>query len=132
MTERLTLIDTSAFIAYERSSRDPDLQTRVSECVRRGVAATCAVIAAEILSGARSQREFGQLQLTLSAFQWLPITAQCWTRAAALGFNLRRKGITVPLTDRLIAVVARANDADLLHRDAHYDLIGDTPDEVAD
>jgi hypothetical protein len=132
MTERLTLIDTSAFIAYERSSRDSDLQARVDEHVRRGTAATCAVIAAEALSGARSPREFRQLQLTLSALKWLPITAQCWTRAAALGFNLRRKGITVPLTDRLIAVVARANDADLLHRDTHFDLIGDTPDEVAD
>jgi hypothetical protein len=50
--------------------------------------------------------------------------------AAALGFNLRRAGITVPLTDRPVVVTARVYEADLLHRDAPFELVGDTPDTI--
>jgi len=64
----------------------------------------------------------------LEGLEWLPLSDECWTRAAALGFNLRRSGITVPLTDRLVAVIARVHGAEVLHCDSHFDLIDDTPD----
>jgi len=36
----------------------------------------------------------------------------------------------VPLADRLVAVTARVHAADLLHCDAHFDVIGDMPDTL--
>ena len=51
------------------------------------------------------------MELILSGLEWLPLTDECWSRAAALGFNLRRAGIAVPLTDRLVVVTARMHDA---------------------
>ena len=39
-----------------------------------------------------------------------------------LAFQLRRKGVTIPYTDILIAATAQAHEATLLHVDAHFDL----------
>ncbi len=129
MSSRLTLVDSSAFIEFSRQG-DSGVADAVDEALAEGRAAVCSVVAAELLSGCRSQAEFREMELLLGGLAWLPLTDECWARAAALGLNLRRSGITVPLTDRLVAVTARVHDADLLHRDAHFDLIGDTPDTV--
>jgi predicted nucleic acid-binding protein len=45
-----------------------------------------------------------------------------WEKAYELAFQLRRKGVTIPYTDILIAATALAHEATLLHVDAHFDL----------
>ena len=129
MTRPLTLVDSSAFIEADRHP-ECAIAASVRAAIADGRAAVCNVVVAELLSGCRSRAEYRELELLLGGLAWLPLTEECWTRAAALGFNLRRSGITVPLTDRLVVVTARVYDVDLLHRDAHFDLIGDTPDSI--
>jgi predicted nucleic acid-binding protein len=128
VSSRLVLVDTSAFIEFSRDAGS-SVAGAVDAALADGRAAVCQVVAAELLSGCRSTAEYQETALLLSSLEWLAVTDECWTRAAALGFNLRRSGLTVPLTDRLVVVIARLHGADLLHRDAHFDLIGDTPDE---
>ena len=129
MTRRLTLIDSSALIETRRRPGGP-VAAAVTAAIADGRAAICHVVAAELLSGCRSKSEYREIELVLGGLAWLPLTDECWTRAAALGFNLRRAGVTVPLTDRLVVVTARLHEAELLHRDAHFDLIGDMPDTL--
>ena len=47
-----------------------------------------------------------------------------WEKAYDLALRLRRKGITVPYTDILIAASAIAVDATVVHADSHFDLMG--------
>lgn len=129
MTRRLTLVDSSAFIEADRHPGCA-VAAAVVAAVADGRAATCNVVAAELLTGCRTLAEYHKTQLVLGGLAWLPLTDECWTRAAALGFNLRRAGLTVPLTDRLVVVTARLHEVEVLHCDAHFDLIGDTPDTV--
>lgn len=129
MSSRLVLVDTSAFIEFSRRA-DSSVAEAVDAALAEGRAAICPVVAAELLTGCRSRHDYRDTQLLLSGLEWLPLTDDCWTRAAALGFKLRRSGFTVPLTDRLVAVVARTHGAQLIHLDAHFDLIGDMPDTV--
>ena len=102
----------------------------VVAAVGYGRAATCSVVVAELLTGCRTPADYRKTQLALGGLEWLPLTEECWARAAALGFNLRRAGITVPLTDRLLVATARVHGADLLHCDAHFELIGETQDTL--
>jgi len=125
------LLDSSVLIAHQRPNPDPEIFRRVEESVTDNRAATCAVVVAEVLSGARTRREYAELTYSLSSLRWLDTTDECWLRAAALGFNLRRQGITVPLTDRLVLTISRVHGVELLHCDSHYDLMADVPDEVA-
>lgn len=129
MTRRLALVDTSAFIEADRH-RGCAVAAAVVAAIGDGRAAACDVVVAELLSRCRTPTEYRRTQLVLGGLEWLAVTDECWLRAAALGFNLRRSGITVPLTDRLVVAIARVHDAELLHCDAHFDLIGDTPDRV--
>ncbi|MEI6503090.1 MAG: PIN domain-containing protein [Armatimonadota bacterium] len=129
MTRRLTLIDSSALIETRRRPGCP-VAVAVTAAIGDGRAAICHVVAAELLSGCRSKREYREFELVLGGLAWLPLTEECWARAAALGFNLRRAGLTVPLTDRLVVVTARLHEAELLHCDAHFDLIADMPDTL--
>ncbi|MBU0608877.1 MAG: PIN domain-containing protein, partial [Armatimonadetes bacterium] len=123
MTKRLVLVDSSALIDFSRNAPSP-IADAVQAVVEERRAAVCVVIAAEVLTGCRTAAEYRRMQLWLASVRWLPLTNECWSRAAALGFNLRRAGVTVPLTDRLVIVTARLHDAELLHHDAHFDLIG--------
>jgi len=129
MTRRLTLVDSSAFIEADRHPGCA-IAAAVRAAVADGRAAVCQVVVAELLTGCRTLAEFRKTRLVLAGLAWLPLTDECWTRAAALGFNLRRAGATVPLTDRLVVVTARLHGVEVLHCDAHFDLIGDTPDTV--
>jgi len=40
-----------------------------------------------------------------------------------MSFELRRKGITVPYTDILIAACALRTESTVVHADAHFDLM---------
>jgi predicted nucleic acid-binding protein len=44
-------------------------------------------------------------------------------RLSEFSFQLFRKGIAVPLTDTYIALLCIENQASILHRDKHYDMI---------
>lgn len=129
MSNRLTLVDTSAFVDFSRHAGSSAADA-VDTALAQGRAAVCNVVAAELLTGCRSQREYREMELLLSSLAWLPLTDECWARAAALGFNLRRSGLTVPLTDRLVVATARAYEVELLHRDAHFDLLIGVPDAI--
>ena len=132
MTETpLLLLDSSVLIAYRCLNPDPEVYRQVEECVTGNRAAVCAVVMAEVLSGARTRREYLELMFSMASLHWLDTTEECWLRAAALGFNLRRQGLTVPLTDRLVLATSRVHEVELLHCDSHYDLMADIPDVVA-
>ncbi len=48
-------------------------------------------------------------------------TSSIWEQAYELGFSLRRKGLTLPTVDLIIAALAIENKSLLLHHDEHYE-----------
>ena len=121
-----SLIDTSAWIPLFRRNHPagPRLRTRVSELQAGGQAATTEPITLELLRGARDTSDYQQLAALLGGLTLLPITPERWREAAQLGFQLRRQhGITVASVDLLVAAVAIAHRAVLVHRDSDFDLI---------
>jgi hypothetical protein len=76
------------------------------------------------LRGARDVSNYQELATGLGTLPLLPITAERWQEAARLGFELRvHHGLSFPSADLLIAAVAIAHDATLIHRDSDFDLI---------
>jgi predicted nucleic acid-binding protein len=55
-----------------------------------------------------------------------------WDKASLLVFNLRRKGITIPHTDILIAACAMSEGCVLLHADNHFDIIARHTDLIVE
>lgn len=122
MTNEIILADTSVWIPFLRGS-GVQFQERLVPLIMADRVATTPVIIMEILIGAKSEKEYDKLSKDLAALRCFDASVKLWQRACKLGYTLRHKGISVPLTDTLIASVALENNVLLLHNDRHYEMI---------
>ncbi len=121
----LILVDTSTWIASIRPNTDIDLQiqTVLRQSLFAGTIVTAPIITLELLQGTRTHGEYNELKVMLQALRQLPMTAHLWDRACSLGFQLRRRGLTIPTTDVIIAALAMEYDCALLHQDRHFPMM---------
>ena len=120
----MILVDSSAWIESFRTDGDSRLTALVVDLVATGEAAVAGIIKLELLSGAR-EREVAQLSRNLSLLPLVPTREDHYEAAGRLGSELRRKGLTIPASDLLIAALALESDIPLLHRDQHFDRIAE-------
>ena len=119
----MILVDTSVWIDVLR-----DRQGDVVESFRKKTHGEILVLSRfsqlELLQGAKSDKDWKQLDEYLSSQFYLEATERTWSDAARMFFELRRKGITVRSSiDCCIAQVALEHDAFLLHKDADFERI---------
>jgi len=118
------LIDSSAWVEAPRADGDACYRARVDFRMSERRAATCEVVAAELLRGACTDEEYHRIQSALRSLPALDMTGVGYV-AGAISRRLRGAGITIPTTDLLIAATAVAHDVALLHRDKHLALAGE-------
>ena len=118
-----TLIDTSAWIDFFRnsSSRYADAVTTLIE---QDAAVITGPVISELLQGLKTQREAETLGELLNVITCIDVSHEDWIITGALLGKLRRNGITVPLTDALIAIVAKQNKCNVLTIDQHFKHLG--------
>ena len=115
------LVDTSAWIEFFRK-KDPYYKV-ILELIDTSKVCCLGIILAELLQGAKSQKELDVLKEFLHVFDFLPESTEMWRKAGELSYQLRQKGKSVGLSDCYISVVATANDATLLTLDKHFEVI---------
>lgn len=123
MNRELALLDTSVWIRYLRPDGQQELKTAVKNALVEGRVLSCSVVRTEILVGSRDEKSFAKLSEHLKAVPGIPIDEAVWEGAARLGYTLRKKGITIPLSDLLIAEAAVQREAVLWHADNHFEEI---------
>lgn len=119
----MVLVDTSAWITSFKRTGHPDLKEFMRQIVVSGQAVTSEIIILELLQGCRSGEERDALRIRLESLDILPFTQAVWEQAYELAFSLRRRGLTIPTTDLMIAALALENKSVLLHHDEHYERI---------
>lgn len=128
MAENFFLIDSSIWIWAFHPDGPPAIRRRVHEILSERRGGTVPIVMLELLSGARDKKNYTALLEELSALRQFPINEDIWTKSYQQAFSLRRRGVTVPNTDMLIATVAQENQLILLHADHHFDLIASKTD----
>lgn len=123
MQTELFLIDTSLWITVLKKNPPEFIKKKVGHLLLEDTVAVTPIVKVELLGGTRDELEFQRLQKRLESLILLDINTDVWNKAARLAYDLRRKGITIPYTDIIIASVALQYDATLLHLDKHYDII---------
>lgn len=123
MTNNPFLVDTSAWLLALRKNFLPKVKDRIDHLLKEDVVITTGIVKLEILGGTKTEREFQRLKTRLDALDAVETDVELWDRAYGLAFKLRRKGVTLPYTDILIAACALNARAIILHADAHFDLI---------
>jgi predicted nucleic acid-binding protein len=121
--QKLLLIDTSAWIVSFRGNTEPDFLNYLKSKISQGSAATSQIIILELLYGCRTEQEKEQLHDELYSLEILGLNDDVWARAYDIGFDLRRKGITVPTVDIIIAALALEYHCTLLHFDRHFKMV---------
>lgn len=117
------LVDTSAWVLALRADGDPKVAGEVSAAIESNQAATCPVVLLELLSGVKTERHYQELESELRALRFIPVEDATWTAAYRIGFTLRKKGVSSPAADILIAAAALETNCIVLHRDRHFDLM---------
>ena len=123
MPHNLFLVDTSTWLYALRKEFNPVIKDRLDQLLKENLVITVGFIKLEILGGTKSEKEFQRLKMRLDSLEECEIDTSLWERAYGLAFQLRRKGVTIPYTDILIASTALAHEAILLHADTHFDRV---------
>ncbi len=114
-------MDTSAWVDYFRGTSSA--AAAVATLVEKGRASICGVIFYELIQGTKSQEEAAQLSAVLSGLHYMEMTPDLWISAGGISAGLRRKGITLPMSDLLIGAMAMEHELEVLTLDDHFDAI---------
>jgi hypothetical protein len=116
-----TLVDTGAWIGFFRGI--PAIRNLLAKLIVKDEIFTAGPILYELLQGIRSPEEKKQVKEALLSTNYLEMTSNDWEEAASLTSTLRRKGITLPITDILIAHLGKTRNLEILSFDPHFDQI---------
>lgn len=114
------LIDTSAWIDFFRNQSGA-VGDIVATLIERDQAVMTGPVLAELLQGLRSRQEINPLRELFDVLPYIEISRRDWEQTGDLLRKLRQRGITVPLTDALIAIVAKRNGCAVLTLDRHFE-----------
>jgi predicted nucleic acid-binding protein len=115
------LVDSSVWVEFFRGNER--VVTRLDAALEADRVAVCGPVVAEILSGARSRREFETLRSAFEGVDLLPDPPESWSRIAETRFALARRGTQAALVDLLIALTAAEAGHTLLTRDSDFERI---------
>ncbi len=121
MKQKKVIIDTSIWIEYFRgnSQNEGFIEKGLSE----GSIYITGSIVSELLQGVKTQKEYDILSKCIEAIPFINCEYKDWITAGSISLNLRKKGITVPLTDIVIASVAMRINAKIYTLDKHFERI---------
>lgn len=120
MASEPVLVDTSCWIEYFNRPEEATADA-VRTLIMADRAVLNGVILAELLQGARTERGVSELRYALGAVAWAETSREVYSRAGDLGFELRRRGVTVPVTDCVIAASAETIGGRTLTLDGHFE-----------
>jgi predicted nucleic acid-binding protein len=112
-------VDTSVWIPYfrETGSEYGDL---IDSLIDENRVHINGIILAELLTGARSPAELDRLSSALAGLKFVPSDRASFQSAGRSGFALKRKGISVPLSDVIIASDCIDHSLVLIESDRHF------------
>jgi len=114
------LVDTSAWIDFFRR-RDGNAGDTVAGLVQRDQAVLAGPVMAELLRGVRGSKEAAQLKTLLGALPYVEVQRSDWEAAGKSLRELRSLGLTLALTDAVIAAVASRCSLPVLTLDKDFE-----------
>lgn len=114
------LIDTSAWIDFFRNQSGV-VGDSVATLIERDQAVMTGPVLAELLQGLKSRQEINTLRELFDILPYIETSRRDWEQTGDLLRKLRQRGITVPLTDALIASVAQRTGCAVLTLDRHFE-----------
>lgn len=119
MKGKKVLIDTSIWIDYFKN-KNLSLSRRVDDILNTADVYVPRIVIAELIQGAKSDKEISVIEEFIGAFNIVDQQQDTWIRAGKLSNSLKKKGITVNLTDCYIALITTENYCRIFTLDEHF------------
>jgi hypothetical protein len=119
--DRPALIDTSVWIQYFRKREE--VYHKVNELIDSGRVYCLRLIIAELIQGAKTEREIEVIKDLTRIFPMLKENPDSWENAGILAFRMRKAGKSIGLSDCYIAILAKQNNAAIYTFDKHFEEI---------
>ena len=117
-------VDTCVWASFFTKPNSPEKQV-IDRLLDADRIVLVGPIVAEVLLGFRRKDQAHWIASRLKLAHYVESTWNDWRAAADLGRELASQGHRLPLSDLLIAVVAKRLDAFVYTTDPHFDLVRD-------
>ena len=116
------LVDTCVWVDFLTRSRSSAAQS-LADLLDDDAVCLTGVVLAELLHGCPTDREADRLLSTLQPLEFLETPYQAWLTAGRYAAELRHRGLTLPLSDLIVAAVAELHERPILTTDTHFHRI---------
>ncbi len=116
------IADTSVWIEFFRDEKS-SVSIHLKNLLRSGQVAMVGMILAEILQGVKTPRQANLVNSSLDSLPFIEIDRKVWQQAGEISAALRRKGITIPLSDIIIAAAAITEGHEIFTTDPHFEKL---------
>lgn len=120
----MVLIDSSVWIELFRKKGDLFTSIAVENLIEEMQACFCGIVKLEVLGGARDE-EKAVISNLFSVVPYLPQSEAIWDEVVRFQWAVRKRGLTIPWSDALIAVIANKNGHRIYARDKHFDALAE-------
>lgn len=114
----MILVDTNIIINFWKHPSE-----RMAAVFNTEYIVLCGIVKAELLHGARSDKDFKKIMEALSEFPFLEIGNDLWDFLGNVLFRLRKNGLTIPFQDAVLTALALTHNARLWTDDKHFQLV---------
>ena len=122
MKKDKTIVDTSIWIEFFKNPLSQEKE-EVDVLLEEARVFLVGIVLAELLQGTRNPKEFELLRSLLSALPFIEVSQTIWIKTGSIFAGLRKSGVTIPLSDCLIAALAIENDCRVYSLDPHFEKI---------
>lgn len=116
------IADTCIWIDFFRKP-DSELTLHLKGLIRERKVTMTGMVLAEILQGIKSQKESRLVKESLDKLPYVEMSRDAWEKAGEISASLRRKGITIPLSDLIVASLAISEDCEVFTVDSHFEHV---------
>ena len=117
------IVDTSIWIEYFKNKAE--ITAIIDKGLLAGTVYMAGPVVSELLQGVKTEQEFEKLLGCIDAVPFIDSNFEDWRLAGSISFRLRKDGLTIPLTDLIIAAISINNKAYVYSLDHHFKLIPD-------
>lgn len=115
-------VDSTIWVEFFKGSNET-IRALVTPLIDEDRICYNGIVLSELLTGALNRKEFDFLRSNLGGLHYLESSEEIFEAAGQLGFSLRRRGVTIPLSDLVIAAHCIHHHLRLLTLDNHFHLI---------
>ena len=116
------IVDTSVWIQFFNAPHSKE-KAELDKLLSDNRVVVVGVVVSELFQGSNSQKNCERIEDKIVVLPYAEVSDNVWKKVGETSFNLRKQGITLPLTDLLIATLAREHNFQVYTLDPHFEKI---------